>query len=184
VPFKANAAGRHHIAPQRQPVTNWSDYDAALRQRGSLTIWFTEAAIAAWRAEPRTTRGGQPHLSSLAITTALTLRAVFRLALRQTEELIGSVIWLFGLNLAIPNHSRLSRRSETRAKDWCVKGGHTAWIATRLSATTHSSSNSRLAAFSAVCPVGSYIGATSHRSAPTRCRPRRLCSITCASRTE
>ena len=113
VPFKANAAGRHHIPRQRQRVTNWSDYDTVLRQRGSLTVWFTKAAIAAWRAEPRTTRGGQPHYSALAITTALTLRAVFRLALRQTEGLIGSVIRLLGLDLAIPDHSTLSRRGET-----------------------------------------------------------------------
>jgi hypothetical protein len=44
----------------------------------------------AWRAEPRTTRGGQPWYSELAILTALTLRAVFRLAFRQIEGLIGS----------------------------------------------------------------------------------------------
>ncbi len=86
VPFKANAAGRHHIPRQRHRVTNWPDYDAALRQRGSLTVWFTEEAIAAWRAEPRTTRGGQPHYSALAIATGLTFRAVFRLVLRQTEK--------------------------------------------------------------------------------------------------
>src|SRR5580692_11104204 len=115
VPFKANAAGRHHIPRQRHRVTNWPEYDAALRQRGSLTGWFTEEAIASWRAEPRTTRGGQPHYSALAITTALTLRAVFRLALRQTEGLIGSVIRLLGLDLAIPDHSTLSRRAETLA---------------------------------------------------------------------
>jgi hypothetical protein len=54
-------------------VTNWAAYDAALRQRGSLTVWFTDAAIAAWRAEPRTSRGGQPSYSAVAITTALTL---------------------------------------------------------------------------------------------------------------
>ncbi len=113
VPFKANAAGRHHIPRQRHRVTNWPDYDAALRQRGSLTVWFTEEAIVAWRAEPRTTRGGQPHYSALAIATGLTLRAVFRLALRQTEGLIGSIIRLLGLDLAIPDHSTLSRRAET-----------------------------------------------------------------------
>jgi Transposase DDE domain len=113
MPFKANAAGRHHIPRQRQRVTNWSDYDAALRQRGSLTVWFTEEAIAAWRAEPRTTRGGQPHYSALAILTALTLRAVFRLALRQTEGLIGSIRRLLGLDLAVPDHSTLSRRADT-----------------------------------------------------------------------
>jgi hypothetical protein len=113
VPFKANAARRHRIPKQRHRVTNWAEYDAALRQRGSLTVWFTEEAIAAWRAEPRTTRGGQPHYSALAIMTALTLRAVFRLALRQTEGLIGSLLQLLGLDLAVPDHSTLSRRAET-----------------------------------------------------------------------
>jgi Transposase DDE domain len=84
-----------------------------LRQRGSLTVWFTEAAIAAWTAEPRATRGGQPRYSALAITTALTLRAVFGLALRQTEGLIASILRLLGLDLAAPDHSTISRRSET-----------------------------------------------------------------------
>ena len=55
-------------------------------------------------AEPRTTRGGQPSYSDLAIATALTLRAVFRLALRQTEGLIGSVLQLLGLDLPVPDH--------------------------------------------------------------------------------
>ena len=92
---------------------NWAEYEAALRGRSSLTIWFTDAAIAAWQAEPRTTRGGQPRYSELASTTALTLRAVFRLALRQTEGLIGSIITLLGLDLAVPDHTTLSRRAET-----------------------------------------------------------------------
>lgn len=113
VPFKANQDRRHHIPKQRHQVTDWPAYDAALRQRGSLTVWFSKAAIAAWRAERRTTPGGQPHYSALAITTALTLRAVFRLALRQPEGLIGSIIRLLGLDLAVPDHSTLSRRAET-----------------------------------------------------------------------
>src|SRR6476659_3485672 len=113
MPFKANADRRHRIPKQRRRITNWAEYDAALRQRGSLTLWFTEAAIAAWRAAPRTTPGGQPHYSALAIMTALTLRAVFRLALRQTEGLIGSIIGLLGLELRVPDHSTLSRRAKT-----------------------------------------------------------------------
>jgi hypothetical protein len=84
-----------------------------LRKRGGLTVWVTDEAIAAWRAELRTTPGGQPRYSALAITTALTLRAVFGLALRQTEGLIGSVIALLGLDLAVPDHSTLSRRAKT-----------------------------------------------------------------------
>ncbi|MGI4793083.1 MAG: IS5 family transposase [Janthinobacterium lividum] len=113
MPFKANADRRHHIPRQRHRVTNPAAYDAALRQRGSLAVWFSDAAIAAWKAEPRTTRGVQPRYSALAITTALMLRTMFRLALRQTEGLIGSVLALLGLDVAVPDHSTLSRRAET-----------------------------------------------------------------------
>src|SRR5881398_2144619 len=113
VPFKLNQHRRHHIPRQQRKVTNWPAYDASLRQRGSLTVWFTDEAIRAWRAEPRTTRGGQPWYSSLAILTALTLRAVFRLGLRQTEGLIGSILRLLGLDLAVPDHTTLSRRAGT-----------------------------------------------------------------------
>ena len=112
MPFKAKAASRHHIPKQARRVTNWAAYDASLRQRGSLTVWFSEEAIAGWRAEGRTTPGGQPHYSALAILTGLCLRAVFRLALRQTEGLIGSIIGLLGLDLAIPDHTTLCRRAD------------------------------------------------------------------------
>ncbi len=84
-----------------------------MRQRGSLTVWFTDEAIVAWRAEPRTTRRGQPWYAELAILTALTLRAVFRLAYRQTEGLIGSLMRLLGLDLPVPDHTTLSRRAAT-----------------------------------------------------------------------
>jgi Transposase DDE domain len=113
VPFKLNQDRRHHIPKQKHKVANWREYDASLRQRGSLTVWFSDEAIAAWRAEPRTTRGGQASYSPLAITTALTLRAVFRLALRQAEGLINSLVRLLGLDLPVPDHSTLSRRAGT-----------------------------------------------------------------------
>src|SRR5918993_5773362 len=113
LPFKLNQDRRQHIPRQTHKVTNWRAYDASLRQRGSLTVWFTTEAIDAWAAEPRTTRGGQPWYSPLAILTAVTLRVVFRLALRQTEGLIGSIIQLLRLDLAVPDHSTLSRRAGT-----------------------------------------------------------------------
>ena len=115
VPFKLNQDRRHHIPRQKRKVTNWPAYEAGLRQRGSLTVWFSEEAIAAWAAQPRTTRGGQPWYSPLAILTALTLRTVFRLAYRQTEGLIGSIIGLLGLTLRVPDHTTLSRRAATLA---------------------------------------------------------------------
>src|SRR3712207_5348138 len=113
MPFKANADSRHHIPKQRHRVTNWAVYEAGLRARGSLTVWFSAAATGGWRPEAPAGRGGQPRYSSLAILTALTLRAVFRLALRQTEGLIASVLHLLGLDLSVPDHSTLSRRAET-----------------------------------------------------------------------
>ena len=111
MPHKDNADCRHHIPRPKRRVTNWSEYNEALRQRGSLTVWFTDDAIAAWKAAPRTTPGGQLHYSDLAITTALTLRAVFRLALRQTEGLIGSILQLLGLDLSVPDYSTWRNRS-------------------------------------------------------------------------
>jgi hypothetical protein len=113
LPFKYHAEHRHRIPKPRYRVTHWAEYDASLRRRGSLTVWFTDEAIQEWRAEPRTTPGGQRHYSALAISTALTMGLVFGLALRQTEGLIGSVIGLLGLDLAVPDHSTLSRRAKT-----------------------------------------------------------------------
>src|SRR4051812_36108622 len=113
LPFKLNQDRRHHIPKQTRKVMNWREYDASLRQRGSLTVWFSDEAIEGWRAALRTTPGGQPWYSPLAILTALTLRAVFRLALRQTEGLIGSILHLLGLALSVPDHTTLSRRAET-----------------------------------------------------------------------
>jgi len=78
LPFKLNQDRRHHIPKQKHRVTNSAACDAALRQRGSLTVWFTDEAVAAWKAEPRTTSGGQRWYSPRAILTALTLRAVCR----------------------------------------------------------------------------------------------------------
>ena len=94
-------------------MTNWKAYEAGLRQRGSLTIWFSEEAVAAGRAAPRTTPVGQARYSDLAIETSLILRTVFHQPLRQTEGLVGSLLELMGLDLPVPDHSTLSRRSRT-----------------------------------------------------------------------
>lgn len=115
MPRKANAARRHHIPRPKRRLINSSEYDAALRRRGSLTVWFTEEAITAWKAAPRTTPGGQPCYSDLAITTALMLRTVLRLALRQTDGLIGSILQLLGLDLPVPEPARASAATTPRS---------------------------------------------------------------------
>src|SRR3954465_13032613 len=93
--FPAAKTKRQRLEPDAEqsarPVLRGApDSDVVAPTRRSLTVWFTDEAGDAWAAEPRTTRGGQPWYSELAILTALTVRAVFRLAFRQTEGLIGS----------------------------------------------------------------------------------------------
>jgi hypothetical protein len=119
MPHKYNADRRHSALKTRYKVTNWQAYEAGLRQRGSLTIWFTEEAIAAWRAPP----GGQARYSDLAVETSLILRTVFHQPLRQTEGLVGSLLELMGLDLPVPDHSTLSRRARTLAVAPQAAGG-------------------------------------------------------------
>ena len=68
-------------------VGNWPADDRALVQRGDITVWVAPAAIATWEAVGGGTRGGQRPSSDLAIETALTLRLIVPLPLRQTEGL-------------------------------------------------------------------------------------------------
>lgn len=113
MPYKHNDARRHKFPKPKCRVTNCSDYNAALQQRGSLTIWFTEEAQAGWRAVETGKRGAQPVYSDLAIETSLTLRLVFKQPLRQTTGLLRSLTELLKLDeLPIPNYSTLSRRGQ------------------------------------------------------------------------
>ena len=58
----------------RHALTNWAEYAAGLRRRGSLTLWVTEESITAWAAARRATTGGQANYSDSAIQTCLMLR--------------------------------------------------------------------------------------------------------------
>ena len=58
-------------------------------------------------------RGAQPVYSDVAIETALALRLLFHLPLRQTEGFLHSLLTLMGLALPCPDHTTLSRRHAT-----------------------------------------------------------------------
>ncbi len=92
-------------------VSNWSDYDQALVQRGNITLWVTPDAIDHWNAKPTKRRGGQPKYSDLAIETTLTLRLLLHLPLRQAEGFLVSIFELMAVHLDVPDHTTLSRRS-------------------------------------------------------------------------
>lgn len=109
-----------HKRPNRHPkyktayrVKNWAEYDKALRDRGDITLWISQDAIDAW-TPPQTGKRGAPSVySDLAIETALTLRLLFSLPLRQTEGFLGSLLTLMDLTLPYPDHTTLSRRHAT-----------------------------------------------------------------------
>jgi hypothetical protein len=73
-------------------------------------VWFTEETVAAWHAPASREQGGQPVYSAITIETGLALRLVFRQPLRQTEGLLRSISDVLGVDIAIPEHTTLSRR--------------------------------------------------------------------------
>lgn len=92
-------------------VRNWSEYDAALKQRGSLTFWIDEAVIEGWINEQRSgRRGASKHYSDGAIALMATVQSLFNLPGRQTEGFLESLFALMGIDLPVPDHSTLSRR--------------------------------------------------------------------------
>jgi len=97
--------------PPAYRTTNWRAYNAALRQRGSLSIWFDPETP--WLAAPGGKRGRQPVFSDAAIQTCLTLRALFGLPLRQVTGLVASLLELAGLDWPVPDYSTLCRRQKS-----------------------------------------------------------------------
>src|SRR3712207_638781 len=111
MPYKANEPRRHKIPRARYKVRNWPEYDRALQQRGSLTVWITPEALAAWHP-PRAGQRGRPRsYSDVAIETGHLLRLAFGRPWRQTEGLLRSLMTLLGMSVGGPDHTTFSRRS-------------------------------------------------------------------------
>jgi len=108
MPHKHNADRRHSIPKMSFKVQNWPAYEAGLRRRGSLTLWIEDAALDCWQTSGPS---GQARFKDAAIQTSLMLRTAFKLALRQTEGLMTSVLTLMGLTLSAPDHTTVSRRA-------------------------------------------------------------------------
>lgn len=94
-------------------IRNWAEYNTALIQRGSFTVWLDEAMIAQWyNAEKTGRRGASNSYSDLAIQCALTLKAVYRLALRATQGFLTSLPQLMDVPLTPPHYSTCCRRQQ------------------------------------------------------------------------
>jgi hypothetical protein len=92
-------------------IRNWSEYNAALKQRGSLTFWMDEAVLEQWVIPELSGKPGASNFySDLAIRTMATVKAVDGLAGRQCQGFLESIFELMEIELTVPNHSTLSRR--------------------------------------------------------------------------
>jgi len=97
--------------PTRYRTTNWSEYNAALRRRGSLLVWLDREME--WSA-PKSARPGRPQtFSDGAIQFCLSIKVLFGLALRQTIGMVASLLRMAGLDWPVPDFSTLCRRQKT-----------------------------------------------------------------------
>jgi hypothetical protein len=92
-------------------IRNWRDYNRSLVNRGSLTFWISEELLAKWIEQEKTgERGSSPVYSAAAMLAMASLKFVFHQAGRQTCGLVASIFELLKVDLAVPDHSTLSRR--------------------------------------------------------------------------
>jgi IS5 family transposase len=99
---------------QSYRLRNWKHYNAALVQRGSLTLWVSDDVITAWRNSEKTGKPGKPRTySDTAVLSMATLKEVYHLPLRATQGLMQSIMQLLGLDLPVMDYSQLSRRCAT-----------------------------------------------------------------------
>ena len=97
--------------PARYRTTNWPEYNAALRRRGSLLIWLDQEME--WRASASGRPGRSETYSDAAIQFCLSIKVLFGLALRQTIGMVASLLKMAGLNWPVPDYSTLCRRQST-----------------------------------------------------------------------
>ena len=93
-------------------VKNWSEYDKALVQPGSITLWMREGFEKTWLYVGEKQRGSQFDYSDQAILMMLTVKEVFHLTNRGVEGFMRSIFQLRKINLPVPDHSTLSKRGK------------------------------------------------------------------------
>ena len=102
----------HPTYKTKYRVANWPAYNQALVRRGDVTLWLAPEAIAGWTPRRSGRRGGQRRYSDLAIETALTLRLIYHLPLRQAEGFLHSLFAMMHVDLSAPDHTTLSQRGQ------------------------------------------------------------------------
>jgi len=87
------------------PTTNWSEYNAALKQPGLLEIRLDPGMK--WLSTTHCGPGRPMRFTDSLIEVWLTFKAVFGFALRQMTGLIASLLKLAKLDWPVPDHTTL-----------------------------------------------------------------------------
>ena len=115
MPYKLRDDRRHKFKKARYKINNWSEYNQALKNRGSIFLWLSDDVIKSWYENKinRRERGAPNKYSNIAIKTALTIKSVYSLPYRATEGLLVSIFNAMKLNLDVPDYTRMCRRAKT-----------------------------------------------------------------------
>ncbi len=115
MPYKLRNNRRHKFEKTKFKITNWSDYNKALINRGSVTLWLSSEIIKAWgpKKHKQKLQGGQFKYSDTAILAALSIKIVYHLPYRATQGLLESIMSLMKIKLDVPNYTRICRRAAT-----------------------------------------------------------------------
>lgn len=99
---------------QARRISNWSEYNKALVNRGSITVWFDKNTLGSWVNAHLLNKRGRPVLySDLAIEFCLTIKALDKLPLRATQGFVESIFKMMGLSLPVPDYTSLCKRQKT-----------------------------------------------------------------------
>ncbi|MCK6539553.1 MAG: IS5 family transposase, partial [Anaerolineales bacterium] len=93
-------------------VKNWSEYDKALVQRGSITFWLSDGFEKNWLYTGEKQCGSQYDYSDQALLIMLTVKEVFHLTHRGVEGFVRSLFAMLKIALPVPDHSTLSKRGK------------------------------------------------------------------------
>ena len=113
---------KHTQAQSRQKalyrVKNWSEYDQAWVQRGSITFWKSDDFEKTWMHTGKKQRGRQFDNSDQAILVMLTIKEVFHLTKRGVEGFVRSLFWMMKINLPVPSNSKLGKSRKNVIRFW------------------------------------------------------------------
>ena len=101
-------------------ITNWKEYNAGLRQRGSLTLWISDDVVKGWYDKRPPQKGAQYEYSDTCMVMLCTLKCVFRLPFRQLSGFVGSIFGLMSMDLEVPSYTQICRRQKGLKVPPCI----------------------------------------------------------------